>query len=74
MNVSIRVERMRWNFISCYKCYLRKVSTSFEYRKKKKKKWGESLKSSKTLKRITVGYSGDAYSFYCRMHAIVIMG
>ena len=40
----------------------------------KKKKWGESLKSSKTLKRITVGYSGDAYSFHCRMHAIVTMG
>ena len=71
MNVSIRIEGMRWNFISCYKCYLLKVSTSFEYRKKK---WGESLQSSKTLKRITVGYSGDAYSFLCRMHAIVTMG
>ena len=26
------------------------------------------------LKRISVVYSGDAYSFHCGMHAIVIMG
>ena len=26
------------------------------------------------LKRISVRYSGDAYSFHCGMHAIVTMG